>query len=301
MRPEAQPTSGPVRPMTSWAGAALGIAVVMLAAAACGVSTPLAEARTHASGHHAASSRLPAGTATTTPSRSTTATSPPATTTPSRSTTATSPPATSTPSRSTTATSPPATSTPSRSTTATSPPATSVAVGKHGPVTEPPLPAPGRGFVADTVTAVGDSVMIDYEGALTQDIPGVRVTAAVSRWWTTGEAVLQRLESQDALGAVVIVGLGTNGPVSAAQFDSMMSVLSGASRVVFVNNRVDRTWQDSNNAVLAQGVARYPRAVLVNWYALAVQHPGWLYTTQTHLPIDGPGAQALAALVAAAA
>ena len=286
MRPEAQPTSGPVRPMTSWAGAALGIAVVMLAAAACGVSTPLAEARTHASGHHAASSRLPAGTATTTPSRSTTATSPPATTTPSRSTTATSPPAT---------------STPSRSTTATSPPATSVAVGKHGPVTEPPLPAPGRGFVADTVTAVGDSVMIDYEGALTQDIPGVRVTAAVSRWWTTGEAVLQRLESQDALGAVVIVGLGTNGPVSAAQFDSMMSVLSGASRVVFVNNRVDRTWQDSNNAVLAQGVARYPRAVLVNWYALAVQHPGWLYTTQTHLPIDGPGAQALAALVAAAA
>ena len=143
--------------------------------------------------------------------------------------------------------------------------------------------------------------MIDYEGALAKDIPGVRVTAAVSRWWTTGEAVLRQLQSQDALGAVVIVGLGTNGPVSPVQFDSMMSVLSGASRVVFVNNRVDRTWQDSNNAVLAQGVARHPRAALVNWYALAVQHPGWLYATQTHLPIDGPGAQALAALVAAAA
>ena len=276
MRPEAQATSGPVRPLTSWAGAALGIAAVVLAAAACGVSTPLAEARTHASGPHAASpsTRRPAGTTT-----STTATSVP---------------------RSTTTTSTTATSVP-RSTTATSPPATSVAVGKHGPVTEPPLPAPGRGFVADTVTAVGDSVMIDYEGALAQDIPRVRVTAVVSRWWTTGETVLRQLKSQDALGAVVIVGLGTNGPVSAAQFDSMMSVLTGASRVVFVNNRVDRTWQDSNNAVLAQGVARYPRAVLVNWYALAVQHPSWLYATQTHLPIDGPGARTLAALVAAAA
>ncbi|MGH8988954.1 MAG: hypothetical protein ACRDXC_10240 [Acidimicrobiales bacterium] len=153
----------------------------------------------------------------------------------------------------------------------------------------------------DQVTAVGDSVMLDYERALARDIPGIRVTAAVSRWWTTGESILQRLRSQYELGAVVIVGLGTNGPVSAAQFDSMMSVLSGASRVVFVNERVDRTWQDSNNAVLAQGVARYPRASLVNWYALAVQHPGWLYSTQTHLPIDGPGAEALAALVAAAA
>ena len=296
MRPEAQLTSGPVRPavqrrpLTSWAGAALGIAAVVLATAACGVSTPLAEARTHASGHHTDSTttRLAAGTTTsTTPSRSTAA--------------ATSPPATSPPATSAPATSPPATSPPATSAPATSPPATSAAVGKHGPVTEPPLPAPGRGFVADKVTAVGDSVMIDYEGALAKDIPGVRVTAAVSRWWTTGEAVLRQLQSQDALGAVVIVGLGTNGPVSPVQFDSMMSVLSGASRVVFVNNRVDRTWQDSNNAVLAQGVARHPRAVLVNWYALAVQHPGWLYATQTHLPIDGPGAQALAALVAAAA
>ena len=276
MRLEAQATSGPVRPLTSWAGAALGIAAVVLATAACGVSTPLAEARTHASGHHAASpsTRRPAGTAT-----STTATSVP---------------------RSTTAASTTATSVP-RSTTAASPPATSGAVGKHGPVTEPPLPAPGRGFVPDTVTAVGDSVMIDYEGALAQDIPRLRVTAVVGRWWTTGETVLRQLKSQDALGAVVIVGLGTNGPVSAAQFDSMMSILTGASRVVFVNNRVDRTWQDSNNAVLAQGVARYPRAVLVNWYALAVQHPNWLYATQTHLPIDGPGARTLAALVAAAA
>ena len=143
--------------------------------------------------------------------------------------------------------------------------------------------------------------MIDYTGALQTDIPGVEVTAKVSRWWTTGETILQGLRSHDALGAVVIVGLGTNGPVTSAQFDSMMALLSGASRVVFVNNRVDRTWQTSNNAVIAQGVARYPRAVLVDWYALAVRHPGWLYTTQTHLPIDGPGAQALAAAVAAAA
>jgi hypothetical protein len=253
-------------PTRKWGGGALVLATLALSAAACGGTTPVAGAHTHDSGH-------PAAGATTTTVR------PPATTT-------------STPAPPTPTTSPPTT------TAATTTP---VATGRHGPITEPPLPAPGHGFLADEVTAVGDSVMIDYEGALAQDIPGVHVTATVSRWWTTGEAILQRLRSQDALGAVVIVGLGTNGPVSSAQFDSMMSVLSGASRVVFVNNRVDRTWQDSNNAVLAQGVARYPRTALVNWYALALQHPGWLYTTQTHLPIDGPGADALAALVAAIA
>lgn len=186
---------------------------------------------------------------------------------------------------------------------ATTAPSTSAPASpaQHGPITEPPLPAAGPGFVADQVTAIGDSVMIDYEGALQQDIPGVHVTAAVSRWWTTGESILQQLKARGALGAVVIVGLGTNGPVTSAQFDSMMSVLSGASRVVFVNVRVDRTWQDANNAVLASGVSHYPRAQLVDWYSLAVRNPGWLYPTQTHMPIDGPGATALAALVAGAA
>ena len=70
----------------------------------------------------------------------------------------------------------------------------------------------------------------------------------------------------------------------------MMSLLSGASRVVFVNVHVDRTWQDPNNTVLAAGVARDPNAVLVDWNTLASQNPGWLYSTATHLPINGPGA-----------
>jgi hypothetical protein len=151
------------------------------------------------------------------------------------------------------------------------------------------------------VTAVGDSVMIDYEQPLEADIPGVDVTAAVSRHWTTGESVLEQLKSEGTLGAVVIVGLATNGPVTPTKFASMMTLLSGASRVVFVNAHVDASWQDANNAVLVAGVSRYPRAVLADWCALADEHPTWLYATGTHLPIDGTGAQALAALVAGAA
>ena len=71
--------------------------------------------------------------------------------------------------------------------------------------------------------------------------------------------------------------------------------------MVFVNVHVDRTWQNPNDAVIAQGVSGTPRTVLADWNSLATQNPGWLYATQTHVPVDGPGAQALAALVAGAA
>ena len=137
--------------------------------------------------------------------------------------------------------------------------------------------------------------MLDYQTDLQQDVPGVAVEAAVSRQWSEGEEVLQQLRAEGQLGSVVVVALGTNGPITDADFDAMMSILAGASRVVFVNIVVDKPWQDPNNEVLSSGVARYPNTVLANWYALESQNPGWVYSDGTHLPIGGPGAQALAA------
>jgi len=164
--------------------------------------------------------------------------------------------------------------------------------------TLPPLASAGAGFVAGHVTAVGDSVMLDYQTDLQQDVTGVDVQAAVSRQWSAGEEVLQQLRAEGQLGSVVVVALGTNGPITDADFDAMMSILAGASRVVFVNIVVDKPWQDPNDQVLSSGVARYPNTVLANWYALESQNPDWVYSDGTHLPIGGPGAQALAALIA---
>ena len=157
---------------------------------------------------------------------------------------------------------------------------------------------PGPGFDVGQVTAVGDSVMLDYQDPLQTSIPGVNVSASVSRQWSDGESILQTLKADGQLGADVIVALGTNGPITDTDFDNMMAILGGASRVVFVNVHVDRPWQDPNNAVLANGAARYPNVVIADWATLADQNPQWFGPDGTHLAIDGPGADALAALIA---
>ena len=159
------------------------------------------------------------------------------------------------------------------------------------------LPPPAAGFVAGHVTAVGDSVMLDYQTPLEADIPGVDVEAAVSEQWAAGEEELTQLKAEGRLGAEVIVALGTNGPITATDFSDMMTVLQGASRVVFVNIHVDRPWQDPNNAVLAQGAANYPVVLIADWASLAAANPEWFGPDGTHLAIDGPGADALAQLI----
>ncbi len=190
-----------------------------------------------------------------------------------------------------------ATSTPSHHLAAATPSEATTTSTASTTTTTTTRPA-GPGFNAGQVTAVGDSVMLDYQDPLETAIPGINVDAAVSRQWSDGESILQTLKADGQLGGDVIVALGTNGPITDSDFDTMMTILGGASQVVFVNVHVDRPWQDPNNSVLADGAARYPNAVVADWATLAAQNPEWFGADGTHLAIDGPGADALAQLVA---
>jgi hypothetical protein len=163
---------------------------------------------------------------------------------------------------------------PTASTTSTAPTSTTTTTRPAGP-----------GFDVGHVTAIGDSVMLDYQDPLQTSIPGINVNASVSRQWSAGESILQTMKADGQLGADVIVALGTNGPITDADFDNMMAILGGASRVVFVNVHVDRACQD-------------PNVVVADWATLAAQNPQWFGSDGTHLAIDGPGADALASLIA---
>jgi hypothetical protein len=86
---------------------------------------------------------------------------------------------------------------------------------------------------------------------------------------------------------VVVVHLGNNGTFRDYQFDHMMKVLSPAKTVIFLNNRVARRWEESNNAVIAQGVARHSRALLVDWRSMVDGHPEWFASDGLHLRPEG--------------
>ncbi len=157
--------------------------------------------------------------------------------------------------------------------------------------TTPTMPVPGP------VSAVGDSIMLDIQPNLQADIPGARVDGLVSRQFETGIQVVAAERASGDLGSVLVVELGTNGSVTSSDIDAMMQAASGVTRVVFVNVDVPRSWEASDNAALAAGVARYPGvAVLADWYALSSPHPEWFTPDQVHL--EPAGAQALADLIA---
>jgi hypothetical protein len=150
------------------------------------------------------------------------------------------------------------------------------------------------------VTAIGDSVMLDAQPSLQADIPGIDVEAAVSRQWDDGVALAQEMKAAGTLGSIVVIDLGTNGPVTPEQFQQMMSALAGASVVVFVTVHLppSYSWWQSVNATLEQGVPMYANARLADFNALADANPQWFGSDGVHMPIGGAGAQAMASLIA---
>jgi hypothetical protein len=161
----------------------------------------------------------------------------------------------------------------------------------------PPLRKAAPGLVAGRVTAVGDSVMIDLEPYLQSDVKGIDFDAVVGQQWYSGISDVQQLRSDGQLGAIVVIELGTNGPITTELFNQMMGGLQGVSRVVFVTNYVPDSYENANNAIIEAGAARYRNVAVANWYALATAHPGWLCPDGYHLSCGGPGAKEMAALI----
>ena len=66
-----------------------------------------------------------------------------------------------------------------------------------------------------------------------------------------------------------------------------MGAAGGVQRVVFVNLKVPRDWESADNSVIAEGVARYLNAVLIDWHDIGDAHPEFFYDDGIHLNPDG--------------
>ena len=161
-------------------------------------------------------------------------------------------------------------------------------------------PADGSGVIQNLrVSAMGDSVMLGASAPLERRIGQVGVVetidAEIGLQVQDAIAILRQRQAAGQLGDVVVVHVGNNGPLSAEEFDEIMSILAGAREVVFVNVKVPRRWEDPNNGVLAEGVGRYPNAVLADWYGFSQERPQLFWDDGMHLRPEG--GQAYAGLI----
>ena len=148
------------------------------------------------------------------------------------------------------------------------------------------------------VSAIGDSVMLGSAGVLQKEVDELSVIdAQVGMQVSYAIDILRSRRAAGQLGETVVVHLGNNGAFTAKQFDEMMRVLSGVDRVVFVNVRVPRAWETTNNEVIYAGVQEHPKAELIDWYSASAGQPALFVTDGVHL--QPPGQRLYADMISA--
>src|SRR5262249_21564044 len=133
----------------------------------------------------------------------------------------------------------------------------------------------------------GDSVMLASAVGLQQELPGIYVNAQVSRAMIAGVALVQQLARAKKLRQILIVGLGTNGPITIDQIEQLRAAI-GDRWLILVNTFVPRSWEDEVNTTINEAVRRFPNVMLVNWHNAISHHTGLLWSDGIHpMPVGG--------------
>ena len=123
------------------------------------------------------------------------------------------------------------------------------------------------------LTAVGDSVMLASAAALEAAMPGAYIDAKVGRQMQTGLTLIRGLAVAGRLRHVVVVGLGTNGSITASQLRQLQRAVGPGRELVLVSTFGPQNWEHAVNTALAAAAGRGKHTELANWYQAIAARP----------------------------
>jgi peptidoglycan/LPS O-acetylase OafA/YrhL len=135
----------------------------------------------------------------------------------------------------------------------------------------------------DQITAIGDSVMLASAPELQTAFPGISIDAVVSRQMHTAPAIVRAQADAHTLRSIVLIGLGTNGAISAGTLAELQKIAGPQRRLVFLTVQAPRGWTPEVNATLTEYAATHRRHVaLADWQNVIAPHIKLLADDEIH-------------------
>jgi len=124
--------------------------------------------------------------------------------------------------------------------------------------------------------------MIASATALERSLPGVYIDARLGRQMQAGLAAVRGLTAAGRLRPVVVVSLGTNGDVPAAQLRRLRRAIGPGRELVLVNTFGPESWEHQVNAALAAAARHDRRTELADWDRAVAARPDLLWPDGIH-------------------
>ncbi|MBC1485028.1 acyltransferase family protein [Listeria seeligeri] len=157
---------------------------------------------------------------------------------------------------------------------------------KEKPKTGKSKPVPAAGEITYTQTlAIGDSLMLDIEPYLKEAVPNITIDGLVGRQLRDAITTATGYKKFNTSSSAVIIELGTNGPFTESQLDTLLDQFDNAS-IYLVNTKVPRGWESEVNKSIANAAER-SNVTVIDWYSQAVNNPQYFAEDGVHLTKSG--------------
>ncbi|MEJ6760546.1 MAG: acyltransferase family protein [Candidatus Planktophila sp.] len=140
--------------------------------------------------------------------------------------------------------------------------------------------------VEDGLWVTGDSVILGIRAALGQSHPISIMNARIGRQAPELLDVILH-DKAAAQNSRTVIDIGNNNALTRAQVEAIFEALKDQPQVVIVNTAVPRPWRDSNNSLISDIAAQYPRFSVVDWKTISEGHPEYFAPDGVHLVPTG--------------
>lgn len=133
------------------------------------------------------------------------------------------------------------------------------------------------------VSGIGDSILVRTDPHFKRLFKHYVADDQVGRQLSAGPAAVQRLKAQNDLAPIVLVNLGTNGPMTVAAIIGLVDEIGSGHQIFWVNNRVPKkAWQDTNNQHLDLVAKQRQNLHVINWLYYSEDNTEWFDPDNLH-------------------
>ncbi|CAM3125897.1 acyltransferase family protein [Streptobacillus felis] len=140
------------------------------------------------------------------------------------------------------------------------------------------------------VLMLGDSLGINIAYAWAKVLPILEVDAQTGRFFFDAIELANKYKKYNSPDSNVVIMLGTNGPITLEQLESIRNKFSKAN-LFFININVPRKWNNGVNSVLKEAKNKYDDITIIDWNSLSKGHPEYFRKDKVH--VNEVGAEVL--------
>lgn len=137
-----------------------------------------------------------------------------------------------------------------------------------------------------SITAIGDSVLINIDSYLRAFVPNLYLDGLVGRNMWDGPDTLNNVKSANGLNDIILVVLGSNGFKSTDDMQAIVDEADGRD-VYFVNTSHLQSYMDQVNEQIKDFTDKNPKAHLVDWRAFIKDKENLLAVDKVHPNVEG--------------